>query len=155
MKFYLAQINIARMLIGPIDGPEMANFVSNLDRINALADESDGFVWRLKEECNNAMSIKIFDDDFMIINMSVWKSADLLFNYVFKSDHVEIFKRRKEWFEKMSEMHMAMWYVQPDQMPTVGDALDRLLYIRKKGETPYAFSFKKRFTEEEANDFDP
>ena len=152
MEFYLAQINIAKML-APIDSPVMADFVANLDSINALAETSEGFVWRLKDESNNATAIKIFDDDFLIVNMSVWKNTEALFQFVYKSNHIEIFKRRKEWFEKMEEMHMAQWYVQAGYLPTVADAVERLNYLRNHGETPFSFSFKKRFTIEETNEF--
>ena len=152
MEFYLAQINIAKML-APIDGPVMADFVANLDSINALAENSEGFVWRLKDESNNATAIKIFDDDFLIVNMSVWKNAEALFQFVYKSNHNKIFKRRKEWFEKMEEMHMAQWYVQAGRLPTVANAVERLNYLRNHGETPFSFSFKKRFTIGETNEF--
>jgi hypothetical protein len=152
MEFYLAQVNIARML-APIDSPVMQDFVANLDRINTLAENSKGFVWRLKDDTNNATSIKIFDDDFLIVNMSVWQNTDALFQFVYQSDHVEIFKRRKEWFEKMPEMHMVLWYVSATHLPTVEEATERLVHVRKNGETPYAFSFKKRFTIQEVNKF--
>jgi hypothetical protein len=152
MEFYLAQVNIARML-APIDSPVMQDFVANLDRINALAENSKGFVWRLKDDTNNATSIKIFDDDFLIVNMSVWENTDALFQFVYQSGHVEIFKRRKEWFEKMPEMHMVLWYVPATHLPTVEEATERLVHLRKNGETPYAFSFKKRFTIQEVNKF--
>lgn len=149
MKFHLAQLNIARML-APIDSPVMADFVANLERINTLAEKSPGFVWRLKDDSNNATSIRVFDDDFLIVNMSTWENVDALFNYVYKSDHVEIFKRRAEWFEKMTDMHMVLWYVPEGSNPTVSEAVARLTYLRLNGETPYAFSFKKRFSPEEA-----
>jgi Domain of unknown function (DUF3291) len=149
MEFHLAQINIARML-APMDNRVMAGFVSNLDKINALAEKSDGFVWRLKDDNNNATSIKIFEDDFLIVNMSVWENIETLFQFVYKSGHVEIFKRRKEWFEKMPEMYMALWYIKPGNLPTVAEATERLIYLRNNGETPFSFSFKKRFTMEEA-----
>ena len=149
MTFHLAQLNIARML-APIDSPVMADFVANLDRINAIAENSKGFVWRLKDDSNNATSIRIFDDDFLIVNMSVWQNVDALFRFAYQSDHLEIFKRRTEWFEKMPEMHMVLWYVPEGSMPSVADAVERLTHLRQRGETPYAFSFKKRFTPEEA-----
>ena len=149
MKFHLAQLNIARML-APIDSPVMADFVANLDRINGVAENSKGFVWRLKDDSNNATSIRIFEDDFLIVNMSVWQSVDALFQFVYQSDHLEIFKRRTEWFEKMPEMHMVMWYVPEGSIPSVADAVERLTYLRLQGETPYAFSFRKRFSPEEA-----
>jgi Domain of unknown function (DUF3291) len=148
MEYYLAQANIGRMLAS-IDSTLMADFVANLDPINLLAEKSDGFIWRLKGEGNDATSIKIFDDDFMIINMSVWSDIDSLFRYVYQSNHIEIFKRRKEWFEKMPEMHMALWYVPAGEMPTVKMAIERLTYLRNHGETPYAFSFRKKFTVED------
>ncbi len=154
MDYYLAQVNIAKML-APLDSPAMVDFVANLDSINALAENSEGFIWRLKAGDNNATSIKIFDDDFMIVNMSVWKNIDTLFAYVYKSNHVEVFKRRKEWFEKMKEMHMAFWYIPAGHLPSVDEATERLNYIRQHGETPYAFTFKKRFSAEEAKQFAP
>ncbi len=150
MEYHLAQINIARML-APIDSPVMSDFVANLDAINALAENSPGFVWRLKTDDNNATSIKIYGDDFLIVNMSAWKNIDALFAFAYQSQHVEIFKRRREWFSKMQEMHMALWYVPEYCFPTVDDATERLNYTREHGETPYAFSFKKRFTAEEAS----
>jgi Domain of unknown function (DUF3291) len=152
MKGYLSQINIAKMQ-APIDSPLMADFVANLDNINALAEKSEGFIWRLKDNNNNATSIKIFNDDFLIVNMSVWKNADALFQFVYQSNHVEIFKRRKEWFEKMQEMHMALWYIPEGHLPTVSEATERLRYLRSNGETPFAFSFKKRYTIEESANF--
>ncbi|HEY9194906.1 MAG TPA: DUF3291 domain-containing protein [Mucilaginibacter sp.] len=152
MKYHLAQLNIGKIL-APIDSPVMAEFVANLDPINSLAEKSPGFVWRLKEDNNNATSIKVYDDDFIIVNMSVWENADALFQFVYQSQHTEYVKRRKEWFEKMPEMYMALWYVPAGHAPTVQEAVERLNYLRKHGETPYAFSFKKRFTVEEAVGF--
>lgn len=148
-EFHLAQLNIARML-APIDSPVMSDFVANLDRINHLAENSIGFVWRLKDDSNNATSIRIFDDDFLIVNMSVWANTDALFQFVYQSDHLEVFKRRKDWFENMTEMHMVMWYIPVGSIPSVADAVERLTYLRLRGETPYAFSFRKKFTAAEA-----
>jgi hypothetical protein len=149
MKFYLAQVNIAKMKAA-IDHPVMAEFVANLDYINSVAENSEGFIWRLKDESNNATSIKIYDDDFMIVNMSVWESAETLSRYVYHSDHVEIYKKRKAWFDQMKEMHMALWYTPEGVMPTVSDAIIRLDYLRLHGSTPFAFTFKKSFTEEQS-----
>ena len=149
MKYELAQINIGRIL-GTIDSPVMADFVANLDRINALAESSDGFVWRLKDESNNATSMAVFEDEFMIVNMSVWESMESLFQFTYQSAHVEIFKRRKEWFSKMKEMHMCCWYVPVGHRPTVAEAKERLAYLNERGETPFAFTFKSAFKPEDA-----
>jgi hypothetical protein len=154
MELYLAEVNIARML-APLDSLVMADFVANLNPINELAEKSEGFIWRLKDDTNNATSIKIYNDDFIIVNMSVWRNIETLFEYVYRSNHVEFYKRRKEWFEKMPQMHMAMWYVPIDKRPTVAEAVERIECLRKHGETPYAFSFKKKFTAEDAKDFVP
>lgn len=143
MEMHLAQVNIAKML-GPIDSPVMAEFVANLDPINSLAEKSDGFVWRLKDDTNNATAIKIYDDDFIIVNMSVWKSIDSLFQFVYKSNHIDYFIRRSEWFEKMPQMHMALWHVPAGHEPGVEEAVERLDYLRKNGESDFAFTFRKR-----------
>jgi len=153
MEFHLAQINIAKML-APIDSPVMAEFVANLDSINALAEGSDGFIWRLKTDDNNATSIKVYEDDFIIVNMSVWENMDKLHQFVYQSNHVEIFKQRKKWFEKMSDMHMALWYIPAGYIPTAMDGVERLSHLRNKGETPFAFSFKNSFTIEEWSKYD-
>ncbi len=152
MSHYLAQLNIAKML-APLDSPVMADFVDNLDRINALAESSEGFVWRLKDDANNATSLKIYDDDFLIVNMSVWKDIDSLFRFAYQTQHVDIFKRRNEWFEKMKDMHMAIWYIEENHRPTIIEAEERLDYLRATGETPFAFTFKKRFSIEESLTF--
>lgn len=152
MEYYLAQVNIARML-GPIDSPTMAGFVANLDLINSLADSSEGFIWRLKDDSNNATSIKVFDDEFIILNMSVWRDLDSLFNFTYQSTHKDFLGRRKEWFRRLEEMHMACWYTPAGHLPTVTEATDRLEYIRKNGSTPFAFHFKKRFTVEESREY--
>lgn len=148
-KHHLAQVNIARML-APIDSPVMEDFVANLDRINAVAEASEGFIWRLTGEENDATALRVFDDDFLIINMSVWESRDALFAFTYKSDHVEIFARRKEWFSAMSDMHMALWYVEAGHEPTPEEAKQRLEYLNLHGATPYAFSFKDKFSEKDA-----
>jgi len=133
-------------MLAPIDDPIMADFVNNLDRINSLADNFDGFVWRLKDAENNAMAIQAFEDDTLIINMSVWRDMDSLFQFTYKSDHVEIFKRRKEWFSKIKDMSMVFWYVPDGHIPSPQEARERLEYVNKHGITPYAFTFKDKFS---------
>lgn len=143
-KYHLAQVNIAKRL-APMDNAIMQDFVNNLDRINAIADSSEGFIWRLKDEDKDE-AVAIFKDDALIINMSVWENIETLFNYTYKSNHVEIFRRKKEWFSKIEIMHMAFWYVPVGYEPTFLDAKNRLDYLNTKGETPYAFTFKNKFT---------
>jgi len=144
LMHHLAQINIARML-APIDSPVMAAFVAQLDAINALADGSPGFVWRLKGAGNDATSLRPFPDDFIIVNMSVWESIDALKQFVYRSDHARVLRDRAKWFEKMGESHTAMWWVPAGHIPTVGEARDRLMHLREHGESAEAFTFRSAF----------
>lgn len=144
MTYYLAQINIARLL-APIDSPQLEEFVSNLDRINGLGESSKGFVWRLKDESNNSTSFNPFNDDKIIVNLSVWESAEDLKNFAFRSEHIDFYLKRANWFERMTEAHMALWWVKKGQFPTAEEGRDRLLHLRQEGETEYAFSFKNMF----------
>ncbi|WP_298237988.1 DUF3291 domain-containing protein [uncultured Algibacter sp.] len=143
-EFHLAQVNIAKRL-APMEDPIMQDFVNNLDRINAIADKAEGFIWRLQDEDKDE-ALEVFQDDTLIINMSVWTDLEALFNYTYKSGHIEVFKRKKEWFSKMKIMHMAFWYVPIGYEPTFQDAKNRLDYLNTYGNTPFAFSFKSNFS---------
>ena len=143
-NFQLAQINIAK-LVSPIDSPPLADFVADLGRINLLAENSKGFVWRLKDETGNATHLNPFNDPLVIVNMSVWESVEDLKQFVYRSDHVEVYIKRAKWFEKMQEAYMAMWWIEAGNFPTTDDGKERLLYLRQHGESEYAFSFRKIF----------
>jgi hypothetical protein len=139
----LAQVNIAR-LVAPIDSPELADFVANLESINALSEESPGFVWRLQTEDGDATGIDYFGDD-MIVNMSVWKDIESLQNFVYESVHIEILRRRREWFEKMSESAMVLWWVPEGHSPTLPEADEKLKRLDEHGPTAEAFTFRESF----------
>jgi hypothetical protein len=143
-EFYLAQVNIAR-LAAPLDSPQLADFVANLQPINAIADASHGFVWRLQTEAGDATTLRIFDDDWLIVNMSVWESLEALRNYVYRSPHADVLRRRQEWFERMVEAYVALWWIEAGTLPTLTDAQDRLLVLRAEGPTPYAFTLKEPY----------
>jgi hypothetical protein len=143
-EYQLAQINIARA-VAPLDEPLLAEFVSKLDEINALADRSPGFVWRLQPESGNATDIRAFADPRLIINMSVWDSLESLFDYVYRSGHTAVMARRREWFERLSRPHVALWWVPAGQRPSVDEALARLDHLERRGPTPEAFTFKRQF----------
>jgi hypothetical protein len=141
---HLAQINIARML-APLDSPVMADFVNALAQINALADRSPGFVWRLQSEEGNATSIRPYDDDMIIVNMSVWESIEALRGFVYKSAHAAYVRRRAEWFEMFAGPYLTLWWIPAGHIPSVLEAKERLDHLRTHGETPFAFSFKRTF----------
>ena len=143
MEYHLAQINVARLL-KPIDHPQIADFVNQLDEINALAEKSDGFIWRFKdEESNNATTINPVNDPMLIINLSVWSDVESLKKYVYSSDHVKVFVRRKEWFEKPEKAHMALWWVKKAVLPSVQEGMQRLEYLQQNGNSSHAFTFAK------------
>jgi Domain of unknown function (DUF3291) len=144
MKTYqLAQLNIA-LMTAPINSPAMADFVANLDRINALAEHSSGYVWRLKTEDGNATALRPFGEEYLV-NLSVWRDVEALYNYVYKSAHVEIMKRRKEWFERMRESYSVLWWVPQGHRPTTAEAKVRLQCLNEKGPTLEAFTFKNPY----------
>lgn len=146
---HIAQFNIAEAK-GKMDSPIMTDFIANTDRINTLADESPGFVWRLVgEDGDDSYSIKAFDSEFMLVNMSVWKDRESLFTFVYKSAHLEIFRRKKEWFKKMPKMHMVLWHVEEGHIPTIEEGKERLNYLKNHGESKHAFSFKSQYTPED------
>ncbi len=142
--YHLAEINIARM-VAPLDSTIMAEFVANLDGINALAEASPGFVWRLVGDGNDATSVRPYDDDMIIVNMSVWKSVEDLRQYVYRSPHADYIKKRKDWFSRMSQPFMVMWWVEAGHIPTVSEAKDHLEHLRAHGESDYAFTFLRAF----------
>lgn len=146
--YHLAQLNIARMR-EPLDNPVMADFVAQLDEINALAEQSPGFVWRLQSDSGNATDIRIYDDEMLIVNMSVWENVDALFEYAYRSDHIDVFRRRGEWFEKMDSAHMVLWWIPAGHIPTTTEAEAKLNDLREHGPTPLAFTFKQRYSAED------
>ena len=150
MAYHLAQLNIAK-LQAPLDHPKLSEFVQNLDRINTLAEKSPGFVWRYESTSNNGEeeAIQVFGDPMLIVNLSVWESMDQLFEFTYRTDHVEIFRKRKQWFHSFKGRHMVCWYLKEGLVPSLQNAKDRLQFLEDHGETPYAFTFKKSFTIQE------
>lgn len=142
-RYELAQLNIG-VAKEPLDSPVMADFVGNLDRINALAESSPGFRWRLQTEEGDATALRPLDER-TLVNMSVWRDVESLTAYVYKSAHVEIMRRRREFFERMDQAFMVLWWVPKDHRPTVEEALARLELLRAKGPTAEAFTFRKAF----------
>jgi hypothetical protein len=140
----IAQINVGRLRVEP-PHPMITEFMDNLDRINALAESSPGFVWRLKDDSNNATSIRAFDDPRIAVNMSVWETVEALQAYAYRSEHVQFFRRRKEWFEAFGMPHLALWWVKAGTIPTVKEAKARLLHLHAHGPTAQAFTFRERF----------
>jgi hypothetical protein len=155
MKWHLAQVNVARF-IKPVDDPANADFVSALDRVNYLADQAPGFVWRLTGGGNDATDIKVFPNDPNVaVNMSVWESIDALAAFVYRDmGHRSVMRRRREWFEEM-KVYMALWWVPAGTLPTIQDARDRLALIERLGPTADAFTFRQPFAPPSGDDVAP
>lgn len=142
-NYQLAQLNIGN-LAASLDSPQLKDFVDNLDRINALAESSPGFVWRLVGDGNDATSLRPLGDN-VLVNMSVWRDAAALREYVYRSAHAPIMKRRREWFTRMDEAHMVLWWVPAGHEPTIAEATAKLTLLRERGPTPDAFTFGTAF----------
>jgi len=144
-RFHLAQVNIGRFR-APLEDPIMEGFRTQLDPINALADRSPGFVWRLQTEDGNATAIRPYaDDSLMAINMSVWESLEALQQFVYKSGHVGTLRARKQWFEEIDGPILVLWWIPAGHIPTVLEAQERLQYLKEHGPTPHAFTFRTAF----------
>ncbi|MCW7946584.1 hypothetical protein AAW14_32565 [Streptomyces hygroscopicus] len=142
--YELAQVNIAR-LKAPLDSPQLKDFVDALDPVNAVADASDGFVWRLQSDSGNATDVPVFGDDWLIVNMSTWRDTNALTAFMYQGQHRELLSRRREWFERLAEAVTVLWWVPTGRRPTVAEAEERLLHLRAHGATPYAFTLRTAF----------
>ena len=152
MKWHLAQLNIAKARFDIAD-EGMAGFVDNLDRINTLGDESTGFVWRYQTEDGDATATRVFDDPDILLNLTVWESADALRDYVFRTELVEFLRRRREWFEPDSGYPtLTLWWVPAGTRPTPTEARERVEHLRAHGPSDRAFTFGSLFSPPDADD---
>ena len=140
----LAQVNIGR-LVAPVDDPRIGEFMAQLDEVNALAERSPGFVWRLKSDSGNATDIAYSDDPFVIVNMSVWESIESLKQFTYGSRHLAVFRDRQKWFEKLALPHYCLWWVANGHEPSVAEGRERLEHYQKQGASPQAFWFSQCF----------
>ena len=144
-KKQLAQLNIAKMVGVNINDSIMMGFVAQLDEVNTLAESSKGFLWRLKDESGNATDLNPYDDVQVIVNMSVWENLEALEDFVFKGQHLEVMRRRREWFQKFGKASMVLWWIPEGHKPTLEEANERLIFLQTHGASAYAFDFKHKF----------
>ncbi|MHA1190029.1 MAG: DUF3291 domain-containing protein, partial [Alphaproteobacteria bacterium] len=140
MGKHLAQLNIARWQYRA-DDPRAADFINNVERINGLAERSDGFVWRLSDESEFG-SVPLLADPALIATMSVWESPEMLEKFVWQTVHKKFYNRKGEWFAPMGEAHFVMWWVDQGHHPTAQEAADRLQYLREHGPSDHAFGWE-------------
>lgn len=146
--YHLAQVNIGRVKAQPND-PVMAGFMARLDEINALADKSPGFVWRLQTSDGNATYFRPYEDDRILLNMSVWETVETLRHYVYRTAHVEMLRQRQDWFENFAGIYVALWWVPVGHIPSIDEAKKRLVYLGAHGPTQFAFTLKAVFQPDE------
>lgn len=142
--WHLTQVNVARPL-EPLDAPLLKDFVDALEPVNAVADASPGFVWRLQTDEGDATALRIFGDDSMLINMSVWESVEALRAFVYGAAHVAVLRRRRDWFARLGVPETALWWVPAGTLPTIADAEERLTALRTDGPAPRAFTLREAF----------
>ena len=137
----LAQLNIGRIRY-PLDDPRMADFVANLDLVNGIAERSEGFVWRLKDESGTATSVRAFDDPRIIVNMSVWADVEALERFVWQTVHKRFYGRKQQWFERIDGPHFVLWWIPNGHRPTIEEAVDRLDHLKVHGSSDHAFAWE-------------
>lgn len=142
--YHLAQYNLA-WLVAPLDDQRIADFRDGIEAINRLAEESPGFVWRHQTEDGDSTSVRVRDDDRILINFSVWESVDALFEYAFHSGHTDYYRRRREWFTHEDDPWAVLWWVPAGHEPTVDEGERKLAELKANGPEPGAFTFKRRF----------
>ncbi|MDZ4735655.1 MAG: DUF3291 domain-containing protein [Rhodospirillaceae bacterium] len=142
--FHLAQINIGR-LNAPVDDPSLVAFMAALDPVNTLAEQSPGFVWRLKDESGHATYIRAYDDPQMIVNVTVWESLEALRDFTYLGVHKGVLGRRNEWFEKLDGPYMALWWIDAGAVPTTGEGVARIDHLARHGPGEHAFTFAQPF----------
>ena len=142
--WHLAQINVGRFVAAPGDS-RVQPFMDALDSVNALADASPGFIWRLQDSSGNATAIRPSPDPLFAVNMSVWTDADALFAYVYRSGHTPVMARRRDYFDRFDGAYQALWWVPAGHIPSIDEGLGKLWLLDRYGPSPNAFTFKARF----------
>ena len=141
---HLAQFNIARTRY-PLDDPRMAEFVDNVERVNALAEKIDGFVWRLHDDSGHAMNMTVYDDPRILPNLAVWENAEALERFVWQTLHHRFYGRRREWFEPI-KTPLVMWWVTAGHRPDLAESVSRLDHLRANGPSDRAFGWESLAT---------
>jgi hypothetical protein len=150
--YHIAQYNFA-LIKEELDSPVMEGFVSKLQDINALADRSPGFVWRLQTDKGDSTDIRPYEDKRMLVTLSVWETIEDMYNYVYRGDHAAMLGQRAKWFEHVQGTYIVLWWIPAGHIPSVDEGKERMAYLRTHGPTPYAFTFEKRFPVESLSSY--
>jgi hypothetical protein len=145
-QYHIAQLNISR-LSAPLDSPQMKEFVDFLEPVNKFAEESPGFIWRMKGDNGEASSLMAspFSDPMIVTNLTVWADIPSLQAFVYQSVHRYFLQSRRQWFDRVEGGQVVMWWVPRGEIPTLEDAKVRLERLDRDGPTPSGFTFHKAF----------
>lgn len=141
--YHLAQVNIG-LPIEPVESERLRGFVEMLEPVNAIADAAPGFVWRLQTEDGDATAIRAFEDERLIMNMSVWESVEAFASFVYGPEHLAVMRQRKQWFVTM-RVYTCAWWIPAGTLPVPADAVERLALLERLGPTPDSFTLKRPF----------
>ncbi|MBW3624427.1 MAG: DUF3291 domain-containing protein [Armatimonadetes bacterium] len=151
MRYHLAQANIALMKAG-LNDPAMSSMAERIGEMNALAERSQGFVWRFQTAEEPEIYLRPFEDHFppgewdrIFFNMSVWETVEDLKHYVYRTTHLEMLNQKDHWIAHMDRPHLALWWIPAGQTPTIEAAKEKLDSIEARGATPEAFTFRSVF----------
>jgi hypothetical protein len=145
---HLAQLNIGRP-VAPPESPQLADFMALLQDINALAERSPGFVWRLVADgTDDATALRLPDGPDLMVNMSLWESVEALRDFAYRSAHLEPLRRRREWFVPLGSNHLVLWWVPAGHIPSLEEAKARLDLLDKRGPGPDAFTLREPYPAE-------
>lgn len=143
-KYQLAQLNVG-LAKDSVDSELLVDFAAQLDAVNAAAESSPGFIWRLMDDNNNATGFNAFDDENMLINISVWDSVESLQKYIYSDIHMAVLKNKSKWFENMESAHLVLWWIKEGEYPNIEESLERLSHLSAHGPTVHAFTFRDTF----------
>jgi hypothetical protein len=138
----LAQFNIARIRY-PLDDPRMAEFVDNVERVNGLAEQIEGFVWRLQDESGHAMGMTVYGDPRLLPNLTVWDNVQALERFVWRTLHRRFYERRAEWFVPVEGPPLALWWIPAGYRPPLAEGVERLDHLKAHGPSDHAFGWEQ------------
>ena len=137
---HLAEFNVARIRY-PLDDPRMAEFVDNVERVNKLAEQVEGFVWRLKDDSGHAMNMRVYDDPAILPNLTLWRDEQALERFVWQTVHGRFYRRRETWFERI-ETPLVMWWVPAGERPDMAEGVKRRDHLIASGPSDDAFGWE-------------
>lgn len=125
-----------------LDDPRMRTLLKNLNRINQIASLSHGFIWRLENEKGYTI---LDDNNSIMVNLSVWADIDDLLNFTYRSEHMDLFRRKNDWIQPYDKENYVLWWINRTDIPSVEIGLKRFKFLSIHGNTPFAFTFQSQF----------